>query len=90
MAYEYEENMNIEFDVDFDQSDLLAKNLLMHAVSFVLDGCGNSYANAYVEDWLKNAKKFGAYHGKTVGKICDIQEEWDDWLDNNGGLPSLS
>ena len=90
MAYEYEENMNIEFDVDFEHHDLLAQKLLMHAVSYVLDGCGNSYINSYVEEWLKNAKKLGAYHGKTTGNVREINNDWNEWLDNNGGLTSLS
>jgi hypothetical protein len=61
--------------------------LLMHAVRPMLNNCGNSYANAYTEQWLALAKKAGAYHGKTIGNIIDLLEDWQDWLDNNGGLP---
>lgn len=67
----------------------LARVLLMHAVSEMLNGCGNSYANAYVEQWLSHAKSLGAYHGRTIGKIRDLKEEWEDWLDSNGDLPDL-
>lgn len=65
----------------------LARVLLMHAVSGVFDGCGNSYANAYTEQWLRHAKSLGAYHGRVIGNIRELEEEWEAWLDENGGLP---
>jgi hypothetical protein len=65
----------------------LARVLLMHAVSGILDGCGNSYANAYTEQWLTHAKELGAYHGRTIGKIRELEQEWEEWLGENGGLP---
>ena len=66
-----------------------ARIMLMHAVSTILDGCGNSYANPYTEMWLKHAKELGAYHGRTTGNKIDLKAEWQDWLDENGGLPHL-
>jgi hypothetical protein len=66
-----------------------ARILIMHAVSDILEGCGNSYVNSYTEKWLTHAKHFGAYNGRTTGRITDIQAEWEDWLDENGGLPHL-
>ena len=65
----------------------LARVLLMHAVSGIFDGCGNSYANAYTEQWLTHAKSLGAYHGRTIGVIRELEQEWEEWLDQNGGLP---
>lgn len=63
--------------------------MIMHAVHPMLDACGNSYANAYTEKWLTEAKKLGAYHGPVIGKISDLKEEWEWWLENNGGLLDL-
>lgn len=60
----------------------------MHAVDGILDACGNSYANAYTEHWLEHAKSLGAYHGKTIGRIVDLKQEWNDWLEENN-LPEL-
>jgi hypothetical protein len=65
----------------------LARVLLMHAVDGILAGCGNSYANAYIEQWLTHAKALGAYHGRTIGMIRELEQEWEEWLDGNGGLP---
>lgn len=65
----------------------LAKILLMHAVDPMLENCGNSYANAYTEQWLHHAKQLGAYHGRTIGNIRELMDEWEVWLDANGGLP---
>lgn len=63
--------------------------IVMHAVSAMLDHCGNSYANKYTEEWLTAAKTIGAYHGPVIGLIDDIKTEWECWLDENGGLPDL-
>lgn len=67
----------------------LARRLLMHAVYGMLSTCGNSYANAHTEQWLTHAKSLGAYHGEVVGNIKQIEDEWERWIDNNGGLPDL-
>lgn len=67
----------------------MARVLLMHAVSAVLDGCGNSYSNAYTERWLTNAKMLGAYHGRVIGNITELKDEWEAWLDTHGGLPDF-
>ena len=66
----------------------IARVLLMHAVGGVLDGCGNSYSNAYTEKWLRSAKELGAYHGRVIGTINDLEAEWEEWLEENG-LPDL-
>ena len=63
--------------------------LVMHAVAAILNHCGNSYSNAYTEKWLTKAKELGLYHGPVIGRIDDIKAEWNDWLDENGGLPDL-
>lgn len=65
------------------------QSLAMHAVSHVLDNCGNSYSNAYTEKWLTKAKEMGVYHGPVTGKIQDIKNEWEAWLSENGCLPDL-
>ena len=67
----------------------IAKKLLMHTVSEILAGCGNSYSNKYTENWLTAAKKLGAYHGRVIGNITELQIEWQEWLDENGGLPDI-
>lgn len=66
-----------------------ARVLLMHAVSGVLDGCGNSYSNAYTERWLTKAKMLGAYHGRVIGNIVELKDEWEAWIDAHGGLPDF-
>lgn len=66
-----------------------ARVLILHAVSNVLDGCGNSYVNAYTEKWLRTAKELGAYHGPVVGNIVDLQDQLEQWFADNGGLPDL-
>lgn len=75
------------------QSDLSAllvsKILLMHVVEHVFRSCGNSYSNSYTELWLEQAKALGAYHGNTTGNIIKLQNEWYQWLEDNGGLPDL-
>ncbi len=61
-----------------------ARILLMHSVGGIFDGCGNSYANAYTEQWLTHAKALGAYHGNVVGKIIDLKAAWETYLNING------
>jgi hypothetical protein len=73
---------------EMDKSSL-AVAVIAHSVAAVLSECGNSYANRYTEEWLLAAKSLGAYHGRTVGKINDLREEWENWLDSSGGLPDL-
>ncbi len=65
----------------------LARILLMHATFGILHNCGNSYANKYTEEWLEQARSLGAYHGLTTGSINELTQNWNIWLDNNGGLP---
>jgi|GEM_PF-5930432 len=69
----------------------LAKKLLAHAVGYMMDGCGNSYVNAYMENWLNGAKRLGAYPSwmPTVGKIVERKEKWEEYLDKRDGLPEL-
>ena len=67
----------------------IARILLMHAVGGIFQGCGNSYANAYTEKWLTHAKALGAYHGRVIGNILELEKEWEAWLDENGGLPDF-
>lgn len=66
-----------------------AKCLIMHSVEPVLRSCGNSYANSYIQQWLEQAKEMGAYHGFTTGLIVELMDEWEEWLDSNGGLPEI-
>ena len=65
----------------------LARILLMHAVTKMMDACGNSYSNAYTEQWLSHAKFLGAYHGPTVGPLYALRDKWEQWLKEHGGLP---
>jgi len=68
----------------------LEQRLLMYAVSGVLTGCGNSYANTCIKEWLTGACEVGAYHGPTTGNVNELQDLWQAWLDRNGGLPDFS
>ena len=54
----------------------------------ILNGCGNSYANKYTEEWLIHAKSVGAYHGAVIGNIIDLRYQWQLWLEENG-LPEI-
>lgn len=67
----------------------LARVLITHAVYSMLQTCGNSYVNAYTEQWLDWAKQLGAYHGPVIGTVKDVGMQWEDWLDENGGLPEM-
>ena len=72
-----------------DKLPKIARVLLMHAVGNVLSANGNSYANSYTECWLKASKALGVYEGEVIGKIKHLAEKWDQWCDENGGLPEL-
>ena len=69
----------------------LARRLLMHAVDAVICNCGNSYVNAWAEQWLDHAASLGAYpkEGPFIGARQEVREEFDAWLDFIGGLPKL-
>ncbi|WP_458373059.1 hypothetical protein [Pseudomonas laurylsulfatiphila] len=51
-----------------------AAQYMRRTVDLVLQGCGNSYANAWCEKLLVIAKSFGAYSGATIGNIIDLRE----------------
>jgi hypothetical protein len=53
------------------------------AVIPMMDSCGNSYANAWLEEWLTMARDLGAYEGEVVGKIKDLKNEWEARLKNS-------
>lgn len=61
--------------------------LIAHAVDSMLTTCGNSYVNAYTEQWLDWAQRLGAYHGPVIGNCKAVSEKWEQWLAENGGLP---
>jgi hypothetical protein len=69
----------------------LAKILLMHAAYGVITGCGNSYVNAWAEQWLDHAASLGAYpkDGPFIGGRKEVIEAFGEWLDENGGLPDF-
>jgi len=76
-------------NVDHAKSIDMARSLIVHSVSGILNECGNSYANSYTEKWLRSAKSLGAYHGRVTGKIHELQDEWEEWLNANDGYPEL-
>lgn len=51
-----------------------AAQYMRRTVDLVMQGCGNSYANAWCEKLLVIAKSFGAYNGATIGNIIDLRE----------------
>lgn len=53
-------------------------DLVREAVPSMMRACGNSYANAWLEDWLTRAKKCGAYDGAVVGNIIELIERHND------------
>jgi hypothetical protein len=61
----------------------------MYAVDPVLCANGNSYVNACTEQWLDHAASLGAYpkDGPFVGNLREVRERYQEWLDENGGLP---
>lgn len=61
----------------------------MHAIEPMLQSCCNSYVNAYTEQWLDWAKQLGAYHGPVIGAVEEVSERWNNWLNENGGLPEI-
>jgi hypothetical protein len=65
----------------------IEQKLIMHAVDAMFTNCGNSYVDAYLEQWLRLAHAAGSYHGPFVGEIREVEEKWEEWLDANGGLP---
>lgn len=44
----------------------------------MFQACGNSYINAWLQDWLERARDAGVYDGPVVGRIAelDIDEIW--------------
>jgi len=54
--------------------------LVRDAVSPMMDACGNSYSNAWLEKWLIGAKEIGAYQGKTVGRIEKLKQDFEEHL----------
>lgn len=67
----------------------LARILITHAVYPMLMNCGNSYVNAYTEQWLYWAQKLGAYQGPVLGSCKEVSEKWEQWLEEIGGSPEL-
>lgn len=77
-----EENKALKESQNKPSQDTIA--IIAHSVELILNNCGNSYANAYTEQWLIIAKEAGAYHGRTIGKIHELKEEWELWCHENG------
>lgn len=48
------------------------KKLIVEAIQPMFLACGNSYINAWLEDWLREAAKAGCYVGPFVGRISEI------------------
>lgn len=51
-------------------------DLIRQAVSPMMEACGNSYSNAWLEEWLTKARELGAYEGEVTGEIHDLQNAW--------------
>jgi len=51
--------------------------MIAEAVEPMMAACGNSYANAWLEKWLRWAKSRGAYEGRVIGNICDLKDAWE-------------
>ena len=48
------------------------KNLIIEAIQPMFASCGNSYINAWLEQWLRGAASAGCYAGPFVGIIREI------------------
>lgn len=57
------------------------KTLIVEAIQPMFDACGNSYINAWLEDWLRRAAKAGCYAGPFVGRINEL--DLDDIVENS-------
>ena len=66
----------------------MARILIAHAVDAMLETCGNSYVNAYTEQWLDWAQIIGAYKGPVIGRCDEVSKTWNEWLEENE-LPEI-
>jgi hypothetical protein len=57
------------------------KQFMTQAISPIFDACGNSYSNAWCEELLTTAKRYGIYPGETIGKIIDLDQAWEAYLE---------
>jgi len=48
------------------------KTLVVEAIQPMFAACGNSYINAWLEDWLRAAARSGCYVGPFVGNIHEL------------------
>ena len=60
------------------------KNLIVEAIQPMFAACGNSYINAWLEDWLREAAKAGCYVGPFIGGIHEL--DLDKIVENSRAL----
>ena len=55
------------------------KQLIAEAIPCMFQACGNSYINAWLQEWLEGAKAAGVYDGPVIGRIAEI--DVDHWYE---------
>lgn len=55
------------------------KQLIAVAIPCMFQACGNSYINAWLQQWLEGAKAAGVYDGPVIGRIYEI--DVDHWYE---------
>lgn len=56
-----------------------AEQMIANAIAPMFAACGNSYINAWLQEWLESAKAMGVYEGPVTGTIAAI--EVDVWVE---------
>ena len=61
------------------------RNLLITAIRPMFNACGNSYINAWLEDWLRTIAPVTGYPGPFTGNIVEVMPDVNEWVDANQG-----
>jgi len=56
-----------------------ARALIAEAIPPMFQACGNSYINAWLQQWLEGARDAGVYEGPVIGRIAEINV--DHWYE---------
>ncbi len=60
------------------------RDLVKKAALGVIKNSGNSYVDAWTQQWLESAKRLGCYSGEVVGMVDDLQLSQLELLNNEG------
>lgn len=61
------------------------KNLFIAAISSMFSACGNSYINAWLEQWLRATAPWTGYTGPFTGCIVDEIQDVHEWIEKHEG-----